>query len=114
MPNLLQRLRDAVFPPSPQTPINDPRSDPYYRMMVADHLERAGVNIANATRPGTTYLADSDLSRVFHRDAARQPGDARRKARGVENNNSALGAATSSSSMADFLRDGILTKRPRD
>jgi len=81
---MLRRVLDAIFnKPTAYSSnaSNDLRSDPRYRAEVAEHLERAGVIVANGdpSRPGVTYLPDGNLSTIFKNDAARQPHDRNRR-----------------------------------
>lgn len=83
MPNVFQRVRDALFPakPSPHRYTTaDLQRQPGYREKVADMLENFGLKLeGRQARPGVTYLREGTLSGVFRNDAARQPHDGRKQ-----------------------------------
>jgi hypothetical protein len=84
MPNVIERLWEALFPPkTPSTPYRHTTADlqrqPGYVEKVADCLERFGLKLEKQGRQGTHYLSEGNLSEVFRKDAARQPNDGRKQ-----------------------------------
>jgi hypothetical protein len=86
MPNVFQRVRDALFPaktaqPSPHRYTTaDLQRQPGYREKVADLLEHFGLKLEQRQgHPDAHYLMEGTLTDVFRNDAARQPRDGRRR-----------------------------------
>jgi hypothetical protein len=81
MPNVFQRVRDALFPAKPSTRYTtaDLQRQPGYREKVADVLEHFGLKLERQAHHGVTYLSQGTLSGVFRNDAARQPHDGRKQ-----------------------------------